>query len=246
MLKSRAMNNLIIDLGMHIGQDTAYYLARGYQVVALEPNPSLVADVSVRHAAELETGQLIILEAALSHEIGETTFYISGKNSEWSSLDAWRVEAEGESTGIAIRTVTLDEILCQFGRPHYIKCDIEGADGIFCQQLIHSQHKPEFVSVEFIAFEWLSLLFAAGYSRFQLVNQAEVRRFAPKVSFERDGEAQEWEFGSHSSGPFGLDLPENEWRSLDEVAQLWLDFQRLKVSAPHMVLDNWFDIHARL
>lgn len=239
------MNNLVIDLGMHIGEDTAYYLARGYRVVALEPNPQLVAEVSARHAAELESGQLTILEAALSQQVGKANFFISGKNSEWSSLDSWRVEKEGESTEISISTVTLEEIVREYGVPYYVKCDIEGADGYFCQQLVHAQHKPEFVSVEFIAFEWLALLFAAGYTRFQLVNQAEVRRFAPKISFEHDGQTHEWRFGSHSSGPFGQDLPADQWLTLNEVAHRWLDFQRLKIAAPNMVLDNWFDIHAR-
>ena len=34
---------LIYDVGMHNGDDTAYYLRRGFRVVAIEPNPALVA-----------------------------------------------------------------------------------------------------------------------------------------------------------------------------------------------------------
>lgn len=33
---------LVIDVGMHNGDDTAYYLHRGYRVVAIEANPAWV------------------------------------------------------------------------------------------------------------------------------------------------------------------------------------------------------------
>ena len=35
-------NDLIIDVGMHDGTDTAFYLAKGFNVVAIEANPGLV------------------------------------------------------------------------------------------------------------------------------------------------------------------------------------------------------------
>ena len=34
--------NLIFDIGMHIGQDTEFYLKKGFCVVAVEANPKLV------------------------------------------------------------------------------------------------------------------------------------------------------------------------------------------------------------
>jgi len=37
------MSDLVFDIGMHNGDDTAYYLARGYRVVAVEANPSMCA-----------------------------------------------------------------------------------------------------------------------------------------------------------------------------------------------------------
>ena len=36
---------MIFDVGMHIGQDTACYLAKGFQVLAIKANPLLVRDV---------------------------------------------------------------------------------------------------------------------------------------------------------------------------------------------------------
>lgn len=48
--------NLIIDVGMHNGQDTAFYLAKGFDVVALEANPVLVDAARIRFASEIESG----------------------------------------------------------------------------------------------------------------------------------------------------------------------------------------------
>ena len=36
------IEDLIYDVGMHDGDDTAYYLDKGFQVVAVEANPVLV------------------------------------------------------------------------------------------------------------------------------------------------------------------------------------------------------------
>ena len=35
---------LIYDIGLHRGEDTAYYVARGFNVIAIEANPDLVAE----------------------------------------------------------------------------------------------------------------------------------------------------------------------------------------------------------
>lgn len=62
--------NLIIDVGMHNGQDTAFYLAKGFDVVALEANPVLVDAARIRFASEIESGQLQILPEAIAETEG--------------------------------------------------------------------------------------------------------------------------------------------------------------------------------
>lgn len=39
--KHASKNGYVLDLGMHVGDDTAYYLRRGFNVVAVEANPEL-------------------------------------------------------------------------------------------------------------------------------------------------------------------------------------------------------------
>ena len=65
---------LIYDVGMHNGDDTAYYLWRGFRVVAIEPNPGLVATAAERFRREIEAGELKVLNVAVAAEDGELPF----------------------------------------------------------------------------------------------------------------------------------------------------------------------------
>ncbi len=89
------------------------------------------------------------------------------------------------------------------------------------------------------------MLYAAGYRKFKVVNQAWVRRFTPTVTWSVGLQEKSWTFGGPSSGPFGEDIP-GEWLSLDEAARRWLLFQTVKSADQTFTLDNWFDFHASL
>ena len=45
--------DLIYDLGLHTGQDTEFYLKKGFNVVAIEANPLLVTEAEARFALEV-------------------------------------------------------------------------------------------------------------------------------------------------------------------------------------------------
>jgi hypothetical protein len=62
--------DLIMDVGMHDGTDTAFYLAKGFKVVAVEANPDLVAAGRARFAREIDEGRLTIVGAAITNERG--------------------------------------------------------------------------------------------------------------------------------------------------------------------------------
>ena len=61
---SGVQDDLIIDVGMHDGTDTAYYLAKGFRVVAVEANPALVRAAQDRFSVEIDEGRLAIIAAA--------------------------------------------------------------------------------------------------------------------------------------------------------------------------------------
>ena len=240
----------VFDLGMHNGDDTAFYLERGFRVIAVEANPDLCEQNGTRFEEMIARGSLVILNKAIYCKGGKNVnFYISAMNLEWSSLAEHREEPGPHGSKrkkISVETITLRELYGMFGVPHYIKCDIEGAENIFCRQLLQEDAKPDFVSVELARnLRPAAFLLCCGYDSFQLVNQAKVRRFASRKSF--DGSpygTQPATITGHCSGEFGLDLDSEKWLSFDEAAYRFLKHVDLKRRDPDMTLDNWFDIHA--
>jgi hypothetical protein len=63
-------SDLIFDVGMHKGQDTAFYLAKGFRVVAIEANLSLVRWARFRFRREIKRGQLKILNIGVGEKEG--------------------------------------------------------------------------------------------------------------------------------------------------------------------------------
>ena len=62
--------NLIHDVGLHKGEDTDFYLKKGYDVVAFEADPDLIARCRRRFKAEIVQGRLRVVEGATAEEGG--------------------------------------------------------------------------------------------------------------------------------------------------------------------------------
>ncbi len=113
--------NLIIDVGMHDGADTALYVAKGFDVVAVEANPELVASARDRFARELEHGRLRLIDSAIAETRGTLPLAVAETNDFWSSLSpdfVARNEAEGiRHRYIEVPTVPFEEVLAEVGTP---------------------------------------------------------------------------------------------------------------------------------
>lgn len=57
--------NLIYDVGMHQGQDTDFYLKKGFDVVSFEANPSNAEICRKRFAHAIAAKRLTIVEGAI-------------------------------------------------------------------------------------------------------------------------------------------------------------------------------------
>ena len=68
-----AQNDLIYDVGLFNGDDTAYYLFRGYKVVALDANPITIERARSRFSEEIATGRLTLLNIGISEKEGLET-----------------------------------------------------------------------------------------------------------------------------------------------------------------------------
>src|SRR5262245_6208551 len=60
--------DLIYDVGMNNGDDTAYYLRRGFRVVAIEADTRLAKYAGERFGTQISSGQLRILNIGIAAE----------------------------------------------------------------------------------------------------------------------------------------------------------------------------------
>ena len=175
---------LIFDIGFHKGEDTRYYLYRGYDVVAVDAAPDMIAQGKRMFSKEMDEGRLTLLNYIVAREKDTfPEFYIS-ENSEWSSMRREIAERNGRQAKEVIRLTgkSLRELFNEHGVPYYCKIDIEGNDIIALESLITCEELPAFISVETEClgdnsapeehtFLTLDLLHRLGYRHFKLVDQ---------------------------------------------------------------------------
>jgi FkbM family methyltransferase len=126
-----APGDLVFDVGAHIGNYTRILLAAGCKVVSVEPQPDCVA--ILRRAFN---DRIIVIEAAASDSQGTATLHVSPAGMISSMSPDWmrRTQASGRFADrpwdagrpITVNTVPLDALVAAYGRPAFIKIDVEG------------------------------------------------------------------------------------------------------------------------
>jgi FkbM family methyltransferase len=259
----RAQADLIYDVGLHDGQDTAYYLNKGYRVVAIEANPDLAQAARDRFTDEIASGRLTVLNVAIADRSGETTFWISDEHTDWSSFNqaiAGRNDAPHHPIQVALKPFR--EVLEENGLPRYCKIDIEGSEPL-CLQALSPRCRPPFISVELTDHPSLEHLADLGYDRYKVIDQyrfttssstfyrlkAAMRRPRARAMVERlnagllgrrqDGD---WEFRIGSSGPLP-ELTRGPWLSYRAARHL-TQFLTSRQRSGSLRLHEWFDLHA--
>jgi FkbM family methyltransferase len=264
-------NSLIIDVGMHNGRDTEFYLQKGFNVVAIEANPALAKQARSHFQDDLSSKRLILHEIAIADHEGDIDFYINTQNDDWSTTSeefALRNESFGtNNTLIHVKCTTFETILRQHEIPYYLKIDIEGADTLCLKALMEFKEKPKYISIEAghysfeETFTELSLLWNFGYRKFKIVNQAlnaSIRCPNPPL----EGSFVDYRFDGTCSGPFGEEAP-GEWMSIEKT---FVKYRRLLTEQKYFgaagklhktpfqrlyeILKRepvgWYDIHAKL
>lgn len=233
------VDNLIYDVGMHKGEDSDFYLKKGFRVVAFEADPSLVQLNQQKFSKQILDNQLTIVEGAIvnSKICGKVKFYKNLDNSVWGTVDSsWAARNEKKGTRnklIEVNAIDFGKCIEQYGIPYYMKIDIESADIICIKELLKFNLRPSYVSIESekVSFEKLSdeinLFEKLGFNRFMAIQQSNIHQtILPNPS--KEGKYVQHKFVSGASGKFGKEL-NGEWRSKDEIlSEYRLIFRKYK------------------
>ena len=220
--------DLIYDVGTHRGEDTEFYLRKGFRVVAIEADPQLADFCRERLKDFIERGQLTLIEGAVTAvaatPVGQSkiAFYKNEEKSVWGTVcNDWAELYErlgGPSHVVEVNTVNFAEVIKGHGIPHYLKIDIEGSDAVCLEALREFQPRPDYLSFENDKRSFrkirqeFDLLSRLGYESFQPVEQSTIPASQTPPFPPKEGEyfGQRFEFGS--SGMFGAELP-GKWRT---------------------------------
>ncbi|MGH9107845.1 MAG: FkbM family methyltransferase [Acidimicrobiales bacterium] len=259
------MAELVLDVGMHDCEDTAYYLECGYDVVAIDANPAKCALAERRFAPEISSERLQVLNMGIADQAGEMGFWVS-EESEWSSFDRAAATRQGRgAVAVQVPTVAFGEVLGRYRAPLFVKVDIEGNDTLCVRELANSQVRPKYVSFEAHpgACEDIALLSGVGYASFKCVRQNDLREIAPlNVRWQVEVRKVVWRaqhgsrahyrrrrlagrrFPEGSSGPMPWAFP-GRWGSAEQVQAVWQRMLEVDRELGCNGLGEWFDIHVR-
>lgn len=260
--------NLIFDVGAHQGEDTDFYLKKGFRVVAIEANPTLAKQLETKFFNEIQGGRLIVVNKGVDKIAGTASFFVNTENTFWGTLDknwADRNERKGfTNTRVEVETIPLSQLFRQFGVPYYVKIDIEGMDLIAVESISGIADRPNYVSIESnkVSFQALrqefEVLVSLGYSKFKAVNQRYVPQQKPPRP-AKEGTDIDHTFSDAASGLFGAELP-GHWMSASEAIEVYRSiFLRYALTGDDPNVSNkwvrrvlrrigfaagWYDTHA--
>jgi FkbM family methyltransferase len=124
--------DLCFDIGAHVGDRLAHFLSLGARVVAVEPQPRLMAGLTRRYGSD---PRVVLISAALGSARGKAKLAIDPANPTVATLSPDYIAHAGGSPGfrhvrwrehVEVEVTTLDALIAAHGVPSFCKIDVEG------------------------------------------------------------------------------------------------------------------------
>ena len=244
----------IFDIGMFDGADTAYYLESGYRVLSVEANPGLHDRAIKKFAAQVKSGQLTCVHAAIAATCEPVSLTLGGAELGSSSISSsWVTNMPIGS--ITVPGITMQQVLEEHGVPYYIKVDIESADRLAVLALT-PETRPRYLSFEISGDveELVKHSQSIGFTRFKIINQTSFREIANQYSIVDRARLRLVRYlgydeprlvrrhgrffvSGHSSGPVPW-RSDGRWHSANATLDRWQE------ARARNAVHGWYDVHA--
>jgi FkbM family methyltransferase len=117
---------LCFDIGANLGQTTEVFLACGARVLSVEPNA--LCHPTLKHLFG-ENKNCQIVQSAIGSSNGFIDLHVHGTDATASVRADWDRQTYGSDRGTTATTTpiaTLDTLIERYGRPDFVKIDVEG------------------------------------------------------------------------------------------------------------------------
>jgi FkbM family methyltransferase len=254
----------IWDLGANTGQDTAYYLALGASVVAVEANPYLADELRHRFSTAVKSGQLqIVREALMPRPMnGKVKLHLFSNDHLSTIVEDWAYRSTAllgasRTSIVEVSTCTLIDLIKEFGIPNVIKLDIEGLDTELLESLasLALEFPALNSSLKYLSWETayqdnkellnlkrqMSSAQALGFTQFAVSSQNRQHREARPNDRSTWPRGMDWIFEEGASGPFGDQL-EGSWTSSEGLVEAYGKLsavRRGRIYGPSGLIDHY-------
>ena len=144
-----AKDQLVFDVGANAGKKVYEYLLWGARVVAFEPQPDCINLLRDQYGTN---PAVTIVPKAVSNLPGTQEFMICRQSNTLSTMSPkWKTSRFHQyrwDDKILVDTITLDEAITTYGKPVFIKVDVEG----FEYDVLKSLTQPVYA----VCFEYMS------------------------------------------------------------------------------------------
>lgn len=146
---------LAFDIGSHVGDRIGAFRRLGARVVALEPQPDCAHVIRSLYGDDPD---VTLIEAACGREQGRLQLHINSANPTVTTGSPEFIAAaegahgwEGQVWDSEIETelTTLDELIRRFGKPQFVKIDVEGLEADVLAGLT--------VALDYLSFEFTTI-----------------------------------------------------------------------------------------
>ena len=230
------MKKIIYDFGASEGENIPYYLLKSDLIIAVEANQKSCEIIKQRFYKEIREKKLIVENCIVSNQNNKNLeFFLHKTNNLLSQFPKPNNNLIGNFNKINLESADVIYLIQKYGKPFYIKIDLEEYDDIILKRIFDSNILPIYISAEAINTDVInSFLNNKHYNAFKLIEGDSIGFLYRNTKINVYNKKINYSFHKDSAGPFGNDLLGN-WIKKDNFEKL-IKFK----------MSGWRDIHASL